>query len=124
MADDKKECTHEDMKSKASFDKKLKIINQIYNKLTIYIKATMEEITHNNAGFILQVIMRELNKQSGLYGFDKKDMAIFIMVLLLESLGCPEVIAYYVPMVIAEMIETIYINRMHKFKKTSKCFIM
>ena len=83
----------------------------------------MEEINHNNAGFILQAVMRELNKHS-LYGFDKKEMAIFIMSLLLESVGCPEAVAYYVPLVIAEMIETVYINRMHKFKRTSKCSVM
>jgi len=122
---EQKECTHPNasIDDKALFDKQIKVLHSISVKMTIYIKATGQDINHNNAGFYLQMIMRELNKSS-FNGPTKRDLALSIMILLLDSLGLPHIVSYYSAEVILEMIEVIYAHRMHRFKRTKKCTIM
>jgi hypothetical protein len=68
--------------------------------------------------------MYELNKES-LYGFQKRSIAISIMVLLLEALGTPDTTSNMTAEAIAELIELIYAASLHRYKKKgSKCNMM
>jgi hypothetical protein len=67
--------------------------------------------------------MREINKES-LYGFEKKNIAISIMVLLLDALGTPDMVSKMTATAIADTVELIYSHSMHRYKKTGKCIIL
>jgi hypothetical protein len=68
--------------------------------------------------------MYELNKES-LYGFQKRSIAISIMVLLLEAVGTPDTTSKVTAEVIADLIELIYAASLHRYKKKgSKCIVM
>jgi len=118
------EHTEKDIPKKAAiFDKNVKIIHNIYSKLSTHIRTGDKEITFDNFHIITQITMRELNKHS-LYGFEKKELCVGLLVLLLDSFGLPHIINYYTVEAMSDIIETIYVNRMHKFKKPKKCVIV
>lgn len=110
-------CEHgKELKDDPSFSKKVKTVHKILSKLSTYIKATIQEIDHENVPLLLQIVMRELNKTK-FKGPEKRDMAIFIMETLLESFGVPEIIAHYTAELIERLLENIYNHGMHKFKR-------
>jgi hypothetical protein len=100
-----------------------KIIHKIYMKMNTLIKSTYGLLHEHNIALILTRVMRELNKES-LYGFEKKNIAISIMVLLLDSLGTPDMVSKMTATAIADTVELIYSNSMHRYKKTGKCIIL
>ena len=119
-------CDHPDkgtIQNKAIFNRDVKILHKITVKMTIYIKATGNDICHNTFGFYLQMVMRELNKHK-LKGYEKRELTQTIMILLLDSLGLPHIVSYYTAEIILDMIEIVYQSKMHKFRKVHKCAIM
>ena len=120
-------CEHNEIdsvKSKALFDRNIKILHKIFVKMHTYIKTSGDgDIDHHNCGFYLQMVMRELNK-TNLKGLEKRDLAQSIMMLLLDSLGLPHIVSYYTSEIILDMLEVIYNSKMHRFRKVHKCIIM
>ena len=112
-------CEHD---KKAIFNRNSKILHKIYIKLTTYIKTTNKTLDHDNFNFVVQIVMRELNKNK-LYGFEKKELCTQIIILLLDSLGLPHIINYYTVEAIGEAIEYIYNHNFHRFKKNKSCII-
>ncbi len=100
-----------------------KIIHKVFMKLNTMIKSTYVLLNDTNATLVLTRIMRELNKES-LYGFEKKILAISIMILLLDSLGTPDIVSRMTAVFIADTIELIYAHSMHRYKKSGKCIIV
>ncbi len=100
-----------------------KIIHKIYMKMNTLIKSTYGLLHDHNVSLILTRVMREINKES-LYGFEKKNIAISIMVLLLDALGTPDMVSKMTATAIADTIELIYSHSMHRYKKTGKCIIL
>jgi len=116
-------CDHPESKeNKVIYDKNIKIIHKVLSKLSTYIKATVNEITHENFHTLLTVTMREINKNS-LYGHEKKEICTHIILLLLEMHGMPHITAFYTAHVIESAIEEIYSYGFHKFKRVKKCII-
>lgn len=113
-------CKHDQTEQRAIFDKKIKVIHEITNKLSIYIKATSKEITHDNFKTILIITMRELNKHK-LHGETKKELCTQIITLLLDSFGLPHIISYYTGEIIGIAIEEIYLYGFHRFKRVNRC---
>lgn len=117
-------CDHsDDIKKFPAFSNQIKATTKIINKMNAYIRATSGELHYHNTGFILSMVMRELNK-TNFYGWEKKHLAIFIMSVLLETLGVPEILAVFTATALEEMVEVIYRNRMHKFQKKGCCVIV
>jgi hypothetical protein len=100
-----------------------KIIHKIYMKMNTLIKSTYGLLHDHNVSLILTRVMREINKES-LYGFEKKNIAISIMVLLLDALGTPDMVSKMTATAIADTVELIYSHSMHRYKKTGKCIIL
>ena len=100
-----------------------KIIHKIYMKMNTLIKSTYGLLHDHNISLILTRVMREINKES-LYGFEKKNIAISIMVLLLDALGTPDMVSKMTATAIADTVELIYSHSMHRYKKTGKCIIL
>jgi hypothetical protein len=121
------ECNHteiESVQSKAIFDARIKILHKVFVKMHTYIKTSGDgSIDHHNCGFYLQMIMREMNKTK-LKGFEKRDLAQSIMILLLDSLGLPHIVSYYTSEIILDMIEVIYNSKMHKFRRSKRCILL
>lgn len=120
-------CSHEEeqknLDNLPAFSNQIKATTKIISKMNAYVRATTGELDFHSVGFILSMVMRELNKTK-FYGWEKKHLAVFIMAILLEGLGVPEVFAYFSASVLEEMVEQIYRNRMHKFKKSGRCITM
>ena len=114
-------CHHsKDEKSTAEIvNKHVKIIHKISTKMNTMIKASGERLGNTNIHFILIQVMRNLNKHK-ITGIEKRDMAIMIMQLLLESIGLPGLVSEYTAEIIVSMVEHIYHAKMHKFKRP--CF--
>lgn len=100
-----------------------KIIHKIFTKMSTLIKSVYATLNETNYSLILTKTMRELNKES-LFGFQKRDIAVCIMVLLLDSLGCPDVISRFTAEVTMDLIENIYTHNMHRFKHEKRCVIL
>jgi len=101
-----------------------KHIKTISEKINNYIKHTIKEITYENFTFVLQMIMKELDR-TGIYGADKKHLAKLIAVYVIDCNGFPHVISYYTVEMIDGLIEFIYIHSFHKYTKKKKnclCF--
>ena len=111
-------CDHE-TKSKALFDKHVKIFHKIYTKIMLLVKSTEQEINDMNFNIYLIQIMRELNKHN-LKGYQKKQLAISIITLLLMELGLPHIVSKYTAEIIEKAIESIYEISLHKFKRPHK----
>lgn len=103
--------------------KNSKIIYKIYNKMLILIKSAYKTLDHTNFNLILTACMKQLNKEGTLYGFEKKELAISICMLLLDAIGYPEIISAFSVGVIANLIENIYTHNMHRYKQNKKCVI-
>ena len=114
-------CHHDkDEKSTAEIvNKHVKIIHKISTKMNTMIKATGERLGHINFHPILIQVMRDLNKHK-LTGIEKRDMAIMIMQLLLESIGLPGLVSEYTAEIIVTMVEHIYHAKLHKYKRCHK----
>ena len=112
------QCNH-DVDKEIIVTKNTKIIFKIYNKTKLLIKTTYDELNFDNFSFILTMVMRELSKYK-LSGYSKHQMAVEIMTLLMSELGVPPVIGHYTAEAISRMIEHIYTNGFHKYKRKSK----
>ena len=120
-------CNHSEIvkpEKKAIFERNAKILHKVYSKVLTHIKTTDGELCHENMNFTIQIVMRELNKAGGLYGFEKKEICLQVLILLLDSIGLPHIISYYTAECIEELIETIYKSGFHRFKKIRKCIIV
>lgn len=104
--------------------KNTKIIHKIYGKMLTFIRSTHGVLNESNFTFILTKVMREINKNSKLYGFEKKTIALECMTLLLDIIGCPDSISRFTATIIVELIEMIYTHSMHRFKTEPKCIIL
>lgn len=123
MASEIPKCEHgKELKDDPSFSKKVKTVHKILSKLSTYIKATIQEIEHENVALLMQIVMRELNK-TNFKGIEKRDMAIFIMETLLESFGVPEIVAHYTASLLEKLLENIYNHGMHRYKR-GKCSVI
>jgi hypothetical protein len=117
-------CDHITKEKDITTIKHAKIVHKIYTKMSVFIKTTHDFLTHDNFQIVLVQVMRELRKASGLYGFEKRQIAIEIMSLLLMELGMPSVVAHYTSEIIERQIETLYTMAMHKYKRKHKhCII-
>ena len=104
--------------------KNSKIVHKIFTKLKTLILSTTRTLDHDHVSIILTRVMYELNKES-LYGFQKRSIAISIMVLLLEALGTPDTTSNMTAEAIADLIELIYAASLHRYKKKgSRCIVM
>ena len=112
------QCPHEKEKRRTAdiVTKNVKIVHKVYRKMEVLIKASAGELNHCNMHPTLLVVMRELSK-TGLNGFQKKDLAIMIMTLLLDSVGVPHIVSSYGASVIADMIEHAYGLGLHRYKR-------
>lgn len=106
-----------------TISKNNKIIYKIYSKVNILIKSTYGLLDETTYTLILTKVMRELNKET-LFGFEKKEIAICIMILLLDSVGCPSAISKFTAEATVELIEMIYAHSMHRYKTNGKCIIL
>lgn len=111
-------CSHsQDEKQTAEIvQKHVKIIHKISTKMNTLIKASGDKLTHHNFNPILIQVMRDLNKHK-LNGWEKRDMAIMIMQLLLDWVGLPDIISHYTAEIIVTMVEHIYHAKLHKYKR-------
>lgn len=100
-----------------------KIIHKVFTKMKTLILSTQGILEDHNISLILTRIMRELNKES-LYGFQKKTLAISIMVLLLDALGSPDIVSRFTAELIADTIELIYAHSLHRYKTSGKCTVL
>lgn len=114
-------CHHsKDEKSTAEIvQKHVNIIHKISTKMTTMIKASGEHLSHTNFNPILIQVMRDLNKHK-LNGFEKRDIAIMIMQLLLDWVGLPHIVSEYTAEIIVTMIEHVYHAGLHKYKRPHK----
>jgi hypothetical protein len=103
--------------------KNTKVIHKVFSKMKTLILTTQGLIDEHNVGLILTQVMRELNKHD-LFGFEKKRLAIEIMILLLDATGSPHVINKFTIEMLVELIELVYCHGMHRYKKTGKCLIL
>lgn len=118
------QCRHIDTnkeEQKAIFDRNSKVLYKIYSKLNTFIKTGDKVLGHENYNFIVQIVMRELNKHK-LYGFEKKDLCIQIMALLLDTFGLPHLLSFYTAEATVAAIDYIYSHNFHRFKKRKKWF--
>jgi hypothetical protein len=106
-----------------TISKNSKIIYKIYTKMNVLIKSAYGLLDETNYSLILTNVMKQLNKEK-LFGFEKKELAICIMVLLLDSVGCPSVISKFTAEATVEIIEMIYTHNMHRYKQTGKCVVL
>lgn len=111
-------CNH-DTETETIITKNTKIIFKVYSKLKVLIKTTYDDLNFDNFYHVLILVMRELAKYK-LDGYSKHQMAVQIMSLLLMELGVPSVISYYSSEAISRMIEHIYVNGMHRYKRPHK----
>ena len=112
------ECSHAKKERKTAdiVTRNVKIVHKIYRKVETLIKASSRELDHHNLHPTLLVVMRELNK-TGLNGFQKKELGVMIMTLLLDSVGLPHIVSSYSASIIADMIEFAYVNGLHRYKR-------
>lgn len=104
--------------------KNSKIVHKVFSKLKTLVLSTTRTLDHEHVSIILTRIMYELNKET-LYGFQKRSLAISIMVLLLDAVGTPDAVSKITAEAIAELIELIYAASLHRYKKKgSKCTVM
>lgn len=105
---------------KASLDltKLDKIRYTVFQKVRVMFLNT---VTEKNFYEIVIRVMRELNKH-GLYGFQKKELAIQIVSLLLQEFGVPAVVTVWTMESIAVVVESIYVKGYHR--KRNKCIIL
>ena len=118
-------CSHGDIEKNVIVTKHTKIVHKVFSKMLIFIKTTSEFLTHDSFHPVLVMVMRELNKagsggSGGLYGFEKKELCIQIMSLLLIEIGLPPVLAHYSASVIEKQIETVYTMGFHKWRRHHK----
>jgi len=100
-----------------------KIIHSIYSKCNTFIKSTHGVLNESNYTLILTHVMRNLNKHN-LYGWEKKKLAVEIMILLLDALGSPDCVSRFTVEVTADLIEMIYTYSIHRYKHNKKCVIL
>lgn len=119
--DEKKDHECEDL---VIVTKHSKVIHKIYIKCISFIKTTHGMLNEGNFTLILTQVMRNLNKHN-LYGFEKKKLAVEIMILLLDSVGCPDTVSRFTVEMIVDLIEMIYTYNMHRYKHESRsCIIL
>jgi hypothetical protein len=100
-----------------------KIIHKVYTKMNVFIKSAYGLLNESNYTLILTQVMRQLNKYN-LYGWEKKKLAIEIMILLLDAVGCPDAISRFTAELTVTLIEGIYQHNMHRYKHERKCIIL
>ncbi len=100
-----------------------KIIHKIYSKMHTFIKSAYGLLNESNYTIILIEVMKELNKHN-LYGWEKKKLAIEIMILLLDVVGCPDAISKFTAETTIGLIENIYTHNIHRYKQEKKCIVM
>lgn len=103
--------------------KHAKIIHKIYTKMHTLIRSSYGLLNESNYTLILTQIMRQLNKHN-IYGFEKKQLAVELTILLLDSTGCPDAASRFTVEVTISLIEMIYNYNMHRYKTNSKCIII
>jgi hypothetical protein len=105
--------------------KNSKIVHKVFMKLKTLILSTTRTLDQGQVSLILTRVMYELNKES-LYGFQKRSIAISIMVLLLDAVGTPDTASRVTAEIIAELVEMIYAASLHRYKKKkdNKCIVM
>lgn len=103
--------------------KNTKIIYKIFSKMNIIIKSTYKIFDESNISIIMTQTMRQLNKEN-IYGFEKKEIAICIMLLLLDSLSAPDIITKFNADSLCDLIELIYNHNMHRYKTEKTCLII
>jgi hypothetical protein len=103
--------------------KNSKIIYKVYTKMYTLIKSAYGLLSETNYTLILTDVMKQLNKES-LFGFQKKELAVCIMILLLDALGCPTVISKFTAEVTIDLLELIYTHNFHRYKHQNKCIIL
>lgn len=96
--------------------KHTKIVHKIYTKTKTLIISTNEVLGEHNAALIIARVMRELNKQSGLYGFEKRALTVVIVTMLLETVGCPHTASALSAEALVKLIEFIYTSNIHRYK--------
>ena len=111
-------CAH-DKDKEAIISRHTKIIFKIYSKIKVLVATTYTNITFDNFSMVLTIVMRELQKYN-LDGYSKHSMAVEIMALLLETMGLDPVISHFTGEIISRMIEHIYVNGLHRYKRPHK----
>jgi hypothetical protein len=97
-----------------------KIVYNVYNKMRTLIISTNEVLGEHNAALIITRVMRELNKSTDLYGFEKRQLTLAIVTMLLETVGCPTTSSELTAIAILKLIEFIYVSNMHRYKNGKK----
>jgi len=112
-------CHHstDEKSSTEIIHKHVKIIHKIVSKMVTMIKASGDPLDHRNVNLILIQVMRDLNKHSGLHGFEKRDLAVMILQVILDSAGLPHIVSGYTSEIIVTMIEHAYHGGFHRYKR-------
>jgi hypothetical protein len=113
-----------DCESVIIITKHSKIIHKIYTKTHTFIKSAYGLLNESNYTIILTQVMRQLNKHSSLYGWEKRKICIEIMILLLDAVGCPDAVSRFTAEATVLLIENIYTHSMHRYKQEKKCIIL
>lgn len=95
-----------------------KVRHVVFQKVRIMFLNT---VTDQNFHEVVIRVMRELNKHN-IYGFQKKDLAIQIVALLLQEFGVPSVVTTWTMESVAILIETIYQKGYHR--KHRSCAVL
>jgi hypothetical protein len=104
--------------------KEISIGKQDKTRYEIFMKAKIKYgniIEESNFHSCVVFVMRELNKSSVKYGFSKKSLCEEILVLLLQEIGCPELVVRIGLEVLSATIEQIYLQNYHR---QGKCIIL
>jgi len=99
--------------------KHIKIMHKIHTKYLTMIKAGHDTFDHAGFHRILLYVMRDLNKYK-IEGFEKRDLAVLIMTVILDSVGIPNLISEYTAEIIVTCIEHSYQAGHHRFKRPHK----
>lgn len=108
-----------DIDAEVSVDKKDQITHKVYVRAKTH---CLNSVNFGNIHDICVLIMKELNKHRGLYGFNKKKMALNIISLLVEEYGSDELKMVFNIQVVDDMIENIYNQGYHR--KVNCCVIL
>jgi hypothetical protein len=104
-------------------NKHTKIVHKIYSKMKTLVLSTNEVVGEHNVALLLARVMRELNK-TNLYGFEKHQLAVVILMLLLDSVGCPHTASAITAEAVVKLVEFIYASNMHRYDSKGRCIIL
>lgn len=108
-----------DIDAEVSVDRKDEITHKIYVRAKTH---CLNSLHIGNIHDVCVLVMRELNKCRGLFGFNKKQIALNIISLLVNEYGSDELKMVFNIQVVDDMIENIYNQGYHR--KMKCCIIM